>query len=282
MEKDYVVVTGASTGIGFATSQTLAKYGFHVLAGVRAQQDLEKLQKSHPNIQSFILDVADSNSIAKAFQEIQPILKTASRVSVVNNAGISVPGPIEGLRLEDLRKQFDVNFFGLIEWTQQLLPLIRDTKGKIINMSSISGLISSPFLGAYAASKYALEAASDALRRELLRFGVEVILIEPGPVDTPIWSKGMTKKDGLNELLREGMGELYKQELSRMINRVERAAANALPVQDVADEVLDCMQRSENPTRILVVNSKINLQVKMIQWLPTKLMDRAMARFFYK
>ena len=279
---DCVIVTGASTGIGYSSAEMLAKNGFHVLAGVRNLDDLVKVEDAHKNIKGFILDVAEPGSIQKALNEIKSTLDQAKRVSLVNNAGISMPGPLEGLKISDLRRQFDVNFFGLIELTQEVLPWIRKTQGKIINMSSISGLISSPFLGAYSASKYAVEAASDALRREMIRFGVEVILVEPGPVRTPIWSKGMEKKDQLQEILRPGMRELYEKELLRMSVRVERAVKNALPAEDVALVVLNCMSRSSNPARILVVNPNINLQVKLVRWLPTKLMDRAMAKFFYK
>lgn len=280
--KDYVVITGSSTGIGFSTAEMLAKNGFMVLAAVRTQQDGEKLEGAHSNIKSFILDVARSEDMARAFEEIEPILKTAERVSLVNNAGISVPGPLEGLTLKDLRKQFDVNFFGLIEWTQYLLPYLRGSKGKLINISSVSGLVSSPFLGAYCASKYALEAASDALRRELIRFSVEVVLIEPGPIATPIWDKGISKKNEITGSFRSGTSSLYQQELSKMAQRAEKAVKDALPAETVAKEILLCMNRKSNPTRILVANPKVRLQIKLARLLPTKFMDKALTKIFYK
>lgn len=280
--KDIVVVTGSSTGIGLTTAETLAKNGFHILAGVRNSKDQQKLEALHVNIQAFILDVASTESINEAFKAIRPSLEKALRVSVVNNAGIVVPGPIEGLRRTELQKQFDVNVFGLVEWTQLLLPMIRETKGKIINISSVSGLVSSPFMGAYAASKYALEAISDALRRELLRFGVEVILIEPGPIKTPIWSKGIAMKEDMHKVLREGMAALYSKEISRMVQRVEKTPSYALPVENVANKILSCMKRKQNPARVLVVGPTVGFQVKMAQMLPTKIADRALSKYFYK
>ena len=237
--KDCVIVTGASTGIGFSIAELLANKGYQVLAGVRTLEDQVRLEDLHSNIQSFILDVAQSESIQKAFTETAPILDQATRVSLVNNAGIAVPGPIEGLKISDLRRQFDVNFFGLVEWTQQVLPFIRKTKGKIFNMSSVSGLVASPYLGAYASSKFALEAMSDALRREMLRFGVEVVIIEPGPIRTPIWNKGMQLKDVVSEKLRPGMSDLYNEEFIRITERVDQAAQKALPVEEVSKVVFN-------------------------------------------
>ena len=279
---EYVVITGCSTGIGLAVADLLAKSDFKVLAGVRKPNDQQKLEQMHPNIRSFILDVAYSDSQAKAFKEIEAELSKAERVHLINNAGISVPGPIEGLRIEDLHEQLNVNFFGLVEWTQYLLPRIRETKGKIINISSVSGLVSSPFLGAYSASKYAVEAVSDALRREVRRFGVEVILIEPGPVSTPIWAKGLEKKERMSTILRPGMSELYSQEISRMVARIELATQHALPVEKVAETIKKCLLHNNNPVRILMGTPGIKFQVRMARWLPTKLADRLMAKFFYK
>lgn len=280
--KDCVVVTGSSTGIGLACVQMLAKNGFQVLAGVRTLEDQVRIEDMNQNIHCFILDVTKPESLQKAFAEIESALSQADRVSLVNNAGITMPGPMEGLRSKDLRLQFDVNFFGLIEWTQLLLPLIRRTRGKILNMSSISGLVVSPFLGAYAASKFAMEAASDALRRELLRFGVEVILIEPGPVRTPIWAKGMEKQTRMEEMLRPGTAELYEKEIFRVVEKVTLTTEKALPAEDVATVVLKCLKRKLNPARIMVVSPRVWLQIKIVQWAPTKWMDKALSKFFYR
>ncbi len=281
-EKDCVVITGSSTGIGLASVEMLAANGFQVFAGVRTVEDQVRLEDIDRNIQCFILDVTQPESIKKAFAEIEPLLNSAKRVSLVNNAGITVPGPMEGLKLKDLRFQFDVNFFGLIEWTQLLLPLIRKTQGKIMNMSSISGLVVSPFLGAYGASKFAVEAVSDALRRELLRFGVEVILIEPGPIRTPIWAKGIEKQHQMEDLLRPGTAKLYEKEIARVVDKVSLTTEKALPAEDVAKVILKCMKRSSNPARIMVVSLPVWFQIKLVQWSPTKWMDKALSKFFYR
>lgn len=280
--KNYAIVTGASTGIGFASVKMLAEKGYFVLAGVRSLDDQVRLEDLSPHIQAFILDVAKSDSIAKAFAEIEPLIKEAKTVSLVNNAGIAVPGPIEGIKIQDFKYQFDVNVFGLVEWTQLLIPIIRKTKGKIINISSISGLITSPFFGAYAASKHALESLSDALRRELLRFGVEVILIEPGPIRTPIWTKGLEKQAQMTQILRPGVAELYQKEIQSLVHGVEHSTAEALPVECVAVEIVKCIERKTNPTRILIYTLTGRLRIKLIRFLPTKWVDKLLSKFFYR
>ncbi len=177
-----VLVTGASSGIGRAIVHRLTHHGLHVLAGVRGEEArvrLEGAERTTP----IELDITDPEAV----EEGALIAATHDLVGLVNNAGTALLGPLEFLDPERVRDQFEVNVFGHLALTQAVLPLLRETQGRIVNISSISGRVAFPLSGAYAASKFALEAMSDALRRELAPFHVTVSLIEPGNVDTAIW-----------------------------------------------------------------------------------------------
>ena len=192
--KEAVLVTGASTGIGYATSALLAREGFTVFAGVRSGGDHERLS-AIPGIAPLQLDVTDAEAIRDAAHIVHE--NGSPLRAVVNNAGIVVPGPLEFLPIDELRRQFEVNFFGALAVTQAFLPMLRAAKGRIVFMSSVSGQIATAFVGAYSSSKFALEAASDALRMELRSSGVGVSVVQPGNVNTPIWRKGRSGKDEL-------------------------------------------------------------------------------------
>ena len=206
-----VVVTGASSGIGWATALALAHGGWLVFAGVRRGADGEALLATAGAIgagtllRPVELDVTDEGSVARAAGEVgAEVGRRGERlVGLVNNAGIAVAGPVEEVPLARLREVLEVNVVGAVAMTQALLPLLRAGRGRIVNVSSVSGRIASPFLGAYAASKFALEALSDALRVELMPWGLAVVLVEPGPVATPIWGKGAA----LAEEDRAGIGD---------------------------------------------------------------------------
>ena len=191
-----VLITGVSTGIGYSLCKIYLDKGCRVMGSVRNQVDAERLtsefgQHFHP----LVFDVTDHNAINKSVKNVTELLGDEGLDCLINNAGIAVSGPVMHLSVEDYQRQFDVNLFGVIAVTQAFLPLLGAVKnygnqpGKILNMSSVSGRIAFPFLSPYCASKFALEAFSDALRRELLLYGIDVISIEPGPIKTPIWNK---------------------------------------------------------------------------------------------
>lgn len=197
-----VVITGASTGIGEACAQQLVQAGFHVFAGVRQEADGVALQqRTAGQVTPLVLDVTDAAQIATAQEQVTAIVGAQGLAGLVNNAGIAVGGPLEFLPIAELQRQMAVNVYGALAVTQAFLPLLRRATGRIINMSSISGLAASPFLGPYAASKYALEALSDALRLELRPWGIAVVLVEPGNIATPIWQKGLAFADELEAQL---------------------------------------------------------------------------------
>jgi NAD(P)-dependent dehydrogenase (short-subunit alcohol dehydrogenase family) len=189
MSERAVVVTGASTGIGAATVAALAARGFIVYAGVRNGADAERARASHANVRPLLLDVTEQRAIATAVE----IVRTSNLplIGLVNNAGVAFGGPLEMLPLDELRAQFDVNVIGAMAVTQAFAPLLREHPSRIIFIGSIAGRIAMPYMAPYCASKAALRALADALRMELAPSHIDVSLIEPGSVATPIWSKGL-------------------------------------------------------------------------------------------
>lgn len=199
MQKSVVLITGASTGIGYCTSQFLSKMGWQVYAGVRKTADLDKLNKLE-SVTAIILDVNNEVEIEEAINLID---KNEGRLDgLINNAGISVSGPLMLLDRKDFQKQFDTNVIGLHMITKAAFELLKKAKGRIINISSVAGKLSFPFMGPYCMSKHAVEAYSDALRRELYSLGIKVVLIEPGSVKTPMFSKG--RKDRVEDTRLKG------------------------------------------------------------------------------
>src|ERR687894_1278867 len=203
MPSETVLVTGASTGIGEATALHLKQLGFDAVGAVRKEQDAERLRAA--GLRTVKLDVTDSGSIATARAE----LGDAPLAGLVNNAGIAVAAPLEFIPLDRLRQQLEINLIGQVAVTQAFLPALRRGRGRIVMVSSIGGRVALPLVAAYNASKFALEAVSDSLRRELLGQGVDVILIEPGGVKTPIWKKGEELADGMTEGMPPEAERLY-------------------------------------------------------------------------
>lgn len=185
-ESEIIIVTGASTGMGAATVRELAARGHHVLAGVRREADGRELESER--IRPVILDITRSEHIT----DLAAVVEADGRPlrAVINNAGIAVNAPVEVLPMEEWRRQFDVNFFGHIEVTQALLPALLRSQGRVVMMSSVGGRLAQPTYGAYSGSKFALEAVSDALRRELVPQGVKVVIVEPGAVRTEMVGRG--------------------------------------------------------------------------------------------
>lgn len=234
-----VLITGASTGIGRACALHMDRLGWRVFAGVRKDADARSLRgEASPRLTPVRLDVTDSPSIRRARSTVERAVGAAGLSGLVNNAGIAYGGPVELLDIKGLRGAFDVNFFGLIEVTQAFLPLLRAGRGRVVNMSSVSGMVASPFLSPYTTSKWALEALSDAMRVELHPWGIQVAVIRPGAIDTPIWDKGRKTADRIlknappalskyyGEVFHRLLGELKPHGIS--VEHVARAAEHAL------------------------------------------------------
>lgn len=266
-----ILISGASTGIGRAAAVHMARKGHSVWAGVRSEKSFEDVRKMNvQGLRPVYLDVTDEKSISACVSEI----KKSSGIlhGLVNNAGIVVGGPVEAVSMDDWRYQFEVNVFGQIRVLQHTLPLLRESKGRIVNISSIAGKISSPFMGPYCASKFALEGVSDSLRREVRRHGVQVSIVEPGPIDTPIWeksiSKGLERKKKYPPEIQEAYGAL----IDRFNERVNQAAARSSPVAVVVQAIEHALT-ARQPRIRYPVGRGIKLATIISRALPDSVLD---------
>ena len=234
-----VVVTGASTGIGEATALELYRRGYVVFAGVRTADAGNRLQaKSGGMLIPIILDVTDAAQIAAAAEKVREKTGENGLAGLVNNAGIAISSPLEIVPLADFRRQLEVNVVGQLAMIQAFIPLLRKCQGRIVNISSINGAIATPYLGPYAASKFALEAISDALRIELRHWGIKVIVIAPGAIKTPIWEKSTETTEKMTKSVSpEGM-KLYETDLNAWRKMVLEVTRKADPVEKVVGKIL--------------------------------------------
>jgi NAD(P)-dependent dehydrogenase (short-subunit alcohol dehydrogenase family) len=270
-----VVVTGASSGIGEAIARHLASLGFHVFAGVRKEEDAGRLREA--GLRPLELDVTDGDSIVAAKEQVEGIMG-GWLSGLVNNAGIAVSGPIEFLPVEEFRHQLEVNVVGQMAVTQAFLPLLRQARGRIVNISSIGGRVALPLLGPYAASKFALEGLSDALRRELRPHGVEVVVVEPGGIKTPIWDKGNATADSLMESMPPEASELYGDTVEAVRRRSrEVAEERGLPPEAVAEVVGEALTARKPRTRYLV-GRDAKLRAAIAKRVPDRAMDALIDR----
>lgn len=275
----HVLITGTSTGIGYKLTETLLQEGFVVWAGLRSPQVLESLAKKHPQkLRVLKLDVTSSQDIAEAYSKIS-VDPELSAFYLINNAGVALGGPIEALSISEWRKVFDVNVFGLIEVTQTFLPLLRRTCGRVVNIGSISGRIGAPFIAPYSASKFSVRSFSDSLRREMRDLGVKVVLIEPGPIQTPIWDKSIAKSQEVNKVLSEDLKKVYGEKMDEVLASVEASAKKAVPVEKVIHKVLKALN-SPSPSAYYLVGRRIYLTAFLAKFLPTELVDRMISRGF--
>ncbi len=246
----FIVITGASTGIGKACALELDRRGFRVFAGVRTDEARRNLQmQASPRLLPLRIDVTDAGSIAAARELVSQTAGPAGIAGLVNNAGIAVPGPLEAVPLDALRRQFEVNLLGQVAVTQAFLPLLRKGRGRIVNLSSVNGGLSPPYMGPYSASKFALEAITDALRVELRAWGIEVSAVEPGPIDTPIWEKASVAADELAGRVAPEMLAFYDADLAAIRRYSERARRRAAPVERVVKAVVHALTAKRPKTR---------------------------------
>ena len=272
-----VLITGASTGIGAASAVHLDRIGFRVWAGVRRPSDGEALVgQASPRLTPVILDVTDSNSIATALAGVGAGAGADGLAGLVNNAGIVVAAPVEVLPIAELRKQLEVNVIGLVAVTQAALPLLRRGHGRVVNIGSISGRIATPVIGAYAASKFAVEALTDALRVEVQPWGIDVALIEPGAVATPIWEKSQAAGLALRQAWTPDAEGLYADALSAVERAALRSAKQAISPDAVARAVAHALTATRPKTRYLV-GTAARIQA-IVALLPDRLRDRFLTR----
>jgi NAD(P)-dependent dehydrogenase (short-subunit alcohol dehydrogenase family) len=266
------VVTGASSGIGRACALLLDREGFAVFAGVRRPEDGEALAAAASRrLTPVPLDVTRPESLEAARERVAAALGDAGLGGLVNNAGISVPAVLEFLDLDELRRQLEVNLVGALAATRTFLPLLRAGGGRIVHIGSQGGYNAAPFLGPYAASKFALEAVTDALRRELRPWAIEVSIVEPGSVATPIWEKGIATGAELRARLPEHARALYGEALDRITAYAQRAARRGIPPERVARAVHHALTAPRPRTRY-----RVGLDAKLVRLLTRVLPDRAM------
>ncbi|MGD9387305.1 MAG: SDR family oxidoreductase [Gammaproteobacteria bacterium] len=269
-----VLVTGSSTGIGRSTALHLAQRGWHVFAGVRKQADADALTAdAEGTVEPLLLDVAEEDSIAAALEHIRAS-GDGTLDALVNNAGVYIGGPLELMKAEQIRQTMAVNVTGLLLLTQACLPLLRASQGRIVNISSISGLIAMPGVSVYAASKHAVEAVTDSLRVELGPFGIKVVAVEPGGVKTPIWNKGAKRDAAAREdAATAKLRELYAP-IVRLLEQLN-AKPGGLPPEALAEVVTEALESADPKNRYLV--GKDAKALKLLTRLPDGLRDRAIA-----
>ncbi len=273
-----VVVTGASTGIGRATALLLDSRGYRVFAGVRKDADARELAKDGSDrLTPITLDVTDSGQIESARAEVAEAIGEAGLVGLVNNAGVGAGGPLEFMPLEELRSILEVNLIGQIAVTQAFLPLLRKGKGTIVFISSIGGRVASPFMSPYNTSKFGIEAVGESLRHELRPWEIDVVVVEPGSIDTRIWSKG-------NEQLRERLDELpedarrlYGRQITRFGEVINETASRGISPEKVAEVVYEGIS-SESPRHRYLVGTDAKIGARLKGVLPDKAFSRLAAR----
>lgn len=273
-----VVVTGASTGIGHGTASVLIKKGFRVFGSVRKQADAERLKKEFgANFFPLLFDVTDEKAVKASVPEVTAKLAGEPLFGLVNNAGIAVPGPLLYLTIDEFRHQIDVNLTGQLITTQAFAPLLMTSAdragtkpGRIVMISSVGGRNASPFVGPYNASKFGLEGMSEALRRELMLVGVDVIIVAPGAVATPIWDKA----DAVD--VARFANTPYAKMLGTLKDYMVSSGKQGLSEERLGRAVWKALTAGNPKTRYVVTPDPI--QNIMVNTLPKRMVDRIVAR----
>ena len=274
------VVTGASTGIGRAIAKSLIDEGWRVFASVRKESDADKLRDALGAVLTpLIFDVTDEAGIARGADTVREALNGRTLNGLVNNAGIAVAGPLRYIALDELQHQLNVNLFGVLRVTQAFLPMLGADKsydgepGRIINMSSVAGKIASPIMGPYSMSKHALEAFSDSLRRELMMHGIDVAVIAPGAVKTPIWDKA----DDIDA--EQYKGTEYYDVLVGMREKYKALGDEGLPPEDIGALARDILTGKARKTRYAVLRNKLMMWT-LPRLMPKRMVDKIIAKRF--
>jgi NAD(P)-dependent dehydrogenase (short-subunit alcohol dehydrogenase family) len=270
------LVTGASSGIGRATVRRLDGAGWKVFAGVRKEEDAAALRaEGSERVEPLMLDVLDPDAIAAAAERIGA--EPGGLDGLVDNAGAAVAGPLEALPIEDFRRQVELNLTAQLAVTQAMLPAIRTARGRIILISSLGGRVALPMTGAYHAAKFGLEGMGDSLRQELAPWGIKVVIVEPGTIDTPIWSRGEEDAERIFADAPPRMRDLYEAAVERYRQVVRDTADRGIPPERVAARIEHALTASHPRTRYLVgIDAQVMARAKWL--LPPSIMDRLVAR----
>jgi len=272
-----VVITGASTGIGWATAKLLLERGFRVFGSVRKQADADRLRGEFGvNFTPLLFDVTDEAAVLAAAREVRAALGGETLFGLVNNAGIAVAGPVLELAADEFRRQMDVNVIGPIIATQAFGPLLgsdlslKGPRGRIVMISSVAGKNGNPLMSAYSASKHAIEGLSESLRREMMLFGIDVIVIAPGAVKTPIWSKA-----------EEVDISAYKNSpffpaLERIRKFMLHLGETGLPAEKIAERIADALTSASPKVRYQITPDPMRHLITAV--LPKRMVDKIIAK----
>jgi len=273
-----IVITGTSTGIGYATSKLCIENGYHVFGSVRNENDAEKVSSElGKNFTPLIFDVTNETAVKESVKIVEKQIGNQKISGLINNAGVPVVGAVQNLSAEEFKYQFDVNLLGVFHCCQAYLDLLgadknrEGTSGKIINISSISGENGMPFMSAYNMSKYGLEGFSEALRRELLIFGIDVVIIAPGPVKTPIW-----EKTDQNDILNRYDNSVYKESVSRIMHMSKKMEQAGVDASLIAKRALSIIENKKSKTRYRIDSTR--MQNILLQLLPKRIADKMIAK----
>lgn len=273
-QKGYVVITGVSTGIGYFAAKKFINEGYTVYGSVRKPEDADRLTKEFgPMYRPMLFDVTDHDAIQAAADSVGQELSDQGISALINNSGIAISGPVEQVDIKAYRYQFEVNYFGLIAVTKAFLPLLRQSKtpAKIINISSISSKSHMPFLTPYASSKAAVDSLTHGLRRELLDQGIDVIVMNPGPIETPIWDKA-------REPGEVSWSAPYDKSAQSFFGFFMKAAKNSIPADDFADQLFKTFRaKKPRPTQIMI-KSKFKNYILPKLFLTERMYDRVLLK----
>lgn len=272
--EELIVVTGASTGMGAATVKELARKGFHVLAGVRREADAEALRGlGIEGIEPYILDIAVESDIAAIADRVADDPLHRPLRALVNNAGVAINAPVETLPMDEWRRQFEVNLFGHIAMTQALLPALLNNSGTVVNISSVGGKFALPTYGAYAGSKFALEAVSDALRREVSDAGIKVVVIEPGAVKTEMAERGIATAQGLEANMTSAQRERYADITAAVAGQARSFNVTGVSAEHAATVIAKAATASHPRTRYTIGRDAAIL-VRITRVVSDRILDR--------
>jgi NAD(P)-dependent dehydrogenase (short-subunit alcohol dehydrogenase family) len=271
--QELVIITGASSGIGEATARELARRGFHVLAGVRNDRDANAIHGS--GIEPLIIDITNPDHIRALATRVHGDPQGRAVRALVNNAGIGVNAPVEVFAIDEWRRLFEVNFFGHIAVTQMLLPALIRSKGRVINISSVGGRIAMATYGPYAGTKFALEAVSDSLRREIAPLGVQVVVVEPAAVRTKIGDRAIARAQEMAPTMTPEQSERY----GRLVEAITAQAASAMESglsADAAAKVIAQAVTARKPRTRYTIGREAAL-LPLLTTLPDRMLDRILA-----
>ena len=271
--REIAIVTGASTGIGAATARELARRGFHVLAGVRRDRDADALRG--PGIEPLIIDVTHPDHIQALATRVHGDPQGRAVRALVNNAAVGVNVPVEVFAIDEWRRLFEVNLFGHVAVIQALLPALIRSKGRVVNISSVGGKVAMATYGPYAATKFALEAVSDSLRRELAPFGVQVVVVEPGAVRTEMAGRAIATAHELASAMTPEQSQRYGGLVQAITAQTASHTESGLPA-DAAAKVIAKAITARKPRTRYTVGREAAL-INLVRFLPDRTLDRALA-----